>query len=756
MATGSIGVLGPIEVHGPREAIDLGGRRQRRLLAALSANAPDVVSVDRLAEIVWEGTPSAAANRTLQTYVSRLRRSLEEAGTSNGEAVTRAEPGYCLAAGATIDAAVFEQRLTDAINANAAGDPARAVLLLDEAERLWRGGAYAEFADEEWIRPEVERLEELRVVAVEERVEARLALGAHAEVIAELQRLVADHPLRERPRRQLMLALYRAGRQAESLRSSHAYREVLAEIGLEPTDEFSDLESQVAAHAPELSYDATQGRSLRGYQLFEELGTGSFATVMRGTQPSVGREVAIKVIRAELANRPQFIRAFETEAQLVARLEHPYIVPLYDFWREPGRAYLVMRLMRGGRLESRLTTHPLSFEETKELVTDIGSALTCAHRAGVVHRDVKSANVLLDGEGNYYLGDFGIAMEPGSGDDGDLTQAFGSPAYASPEQVRRQPVGTATDIYGFGVRVFEALTGTLPFESTSSTAELESQIDTRAMPPISSHRAGVPEQLDAVLRRATATFPTDRHPDVAAFVAEVVDALSASINGSGTSASESPTSGEAAAVNPYKGLRAFTEADASDFHGRNDLVAAMLERLDGMGPRHRLVTVIGPSGSGKSSAVRAGLIPAVREGRIATSNDWFITTMTPGSSPYEELEAALLRVAVNPPQQLLGQLSEDERGIARSARRLLPDDRAQLLLVVDQFEELFVMTPPEIRHRFLAGLAAAIADPRSQLRVVATLRADFYDRPLSSAELADLTKSSAITVTPLAPNELEQ
>ena len=199
--------------------------------------------------------------------------------------------------------------------------------MLDEAERLWRGRAYAEFADEEWIRPEVERLEELRVIAVEERVDARLGLGAHAEVIAELERLVRDQPLRDRPRRQLMLALYRSGRQADSLRAFQAYRDLLAdEVGLEPTDALRELERQVASNDPSLAYDPTTGRSLRGYQLYEELGSGAFATVIRGTQPSVGREVAIKVIRSELANRPEFIRAFEVEAQLVAYLEHPYIV----------------------------------------------------------------------------------------------------------------------------------------------------------------------------------------------------------------------------------------------------------------------------------------------------------------------------------------------------------------------------------------------------------------------------------------------
>ena len=183
---------------------------------------------------------------------------------------------------------------------------------------------------------------------------------------------------------------------------------------------------------------------------------------------------------------------------------------------------------------------------------------------------------------------------------------------------------------------------------------------------------------------------------------------------------------------------------------------SLLARLDGDDAAQRLVTVVRPSGSGKSSVVRAGLLPALRRGRVSGSADWYVTTMTPGAAPFDELEAALLRVAVNPPEQLLGQLTADERGIIRSTGRILPDEHTQLLVVIDQFEELFVLTPEDVRRRFLAALAVAVTDPRSQLRVVATLRADFYDRPLSSSEFAELTKASAITVTPLAPDELEQ
>src|SRR5207249_11789190 len=146
------------------------------------------------------------------------------------------------------------------------------------------------------------------------------------------------------------------------------------------------------------------GRTIRGYALGERLGAGGFGVVYRAVQPFVGRDVAIKIILPQYADHPEFIRRFETEAQLVARLEHPHIVPLYDYWREPGGAYLVMRWLRGGALGDRLAHKPLALAECLTLVNQIGAALSYAHRSGVVHRDVKPANVLCDDEGNFFLG----------------------------------------------------------------------------------------------------------------------------------------------------------------------------------------------------------------------------------------------------------------------------------------------------------------------------------------------------------------
>ena len=209
----------------------------------------------------------------------------------------------------------------------------------------------------------------------------------------------------------------------------------------------------------------------------------------------------------------------------------------------------------------------------------------------------------------------------------------------------------------------------------------------------------------------------------------------------------------AIAPNPYKGLRAFEEGDADDFFGREELIRQLVERLG----RTRFLAVVGPSGSGKSSVVRAGLVPALRRGAIAGSDGWRVVDMFPGARPLDGLEAALLRAVPDPPSGLLDQLERDEHGLHRALLRLLPSDPSEVVLVIDQFEEVFTLVEDEsARTHFLGSIEAAVTDPHSRLRVVATLRADFYDRPLLYRGFAELFKSRVEAVVPLSPAELER
>jgi WD40 repeat protein/serine/threonine protein kinase len=503
------------------------------------------------------------------------------------------------------------------------------------------------------------------------------------------------------------------------------------------------------------------GHTIKSYELRELIGEGGFGAVYRAHQQIIDREVAIKVILPRHANHPDFIRRFETEAQLVARLEHPHIVPLYDYWREPGGAYLVMRWLRGGSVQDSIKNDgPWESRAVSHMLNQIGEALAVAHRQGIIHRDLKPENILLDENSNAYLSDFGIAKQLSAGT--GITQnnsIVGSPAYLSPEQIKGEPLSPQTDIYALGLVLFEILTGVKPYDGDSAATLMYKHLS-EPVPDLQLIRSSLPDGLNTVIQKATAKTPTDRYPDVVELardfrravrliVAEDIQYDTAVIT---TGSLEMPDP-----ENPYKGLRAFQQADSLDFFGRDELVRSIVSRLSDSGPNTRFLAVVGPSGSGKSSVVKAGVVPALRQNALPRSSDWFIIEMVPGIDPMEELEAALLRVAVNPPDSLLNQLNEDNRGLVRAVKRVLPDDSTELLLVIDQFEELFTLVDDEVqRTHFMDSLSLAITEPRSRIRVIITLRADFYDRPLNYNRFGDLMRHRTEIVLPLHTEELER
>ncbi len=525
------------------------------------------------------------------------------------------------------------------------------------------------------------------------------------------------------------------------------------------------------------------GQLIKGYELHEMIGAGGFGAVYRAHQAIVDREVAIKIILPNYASQPDFIRRFESEAQLVARLEHLHIVPLYDYWRDPSGAYLIMRWLRGGSLQGHIKKYGAwPPEEAAHLLDQIAAALMVSHRHHVIHRDLKPANILLDEDGNAYLTDFGIAKDLGGDDGRDDTGVIGSPAYMSPEQIRSGAITPQTDIYGLGMVMYEVLTGEQPFAGATASDLIFKQLG-QPLPELRELKADLPGDLNRVLQKATAKDPMDRYLDALGFAKEFrraigektrttemgtwidVDNSEEILFSIGDATTRLQITGEMLGLtipleisNPYKGLRAFQEADADDFFGREILIQHLLHRLNEKHPLAHFLAVVGPSGSGKSSVVKAGMLPALRKNAISGSNRWFVAEMTPGADPISELETALLCIASQPPNDMSQRLRATPNGLLELLPEILPDyPNCDFLLVIDQFEEVFTQVEKEAeRAHFLDSLRIATSASNVPFRVIITLRADFYDRPLLYPEFGGLVRERTEVVLPLSAEELER
>lgn len=495
------------------------------------------------------------------------------------------------------------------------------------------------------------------------------------------------------------------------------------------------------------------GNTIKGYEFRTLLGTGTFGAVYRAYQPVIGREVAVKVILPHFANRPEFIRLFETEAQLVARLEHPHIVPLFDYWREPNSAYIVMRLLPNSL---RLALKELTFdpEMVVKIVEQLCSALSLFHEQDIVHRDIKPDNIMLDDAMNVYLSDFGLAKMLWDTSEPDEEGITGSPPYMAPEQIRGEELTPQTDIYALGIIIYELLAGKHPFAGTKLSTMLAKHLkeELPPLPVFNAHQEPIPPSVNAIIGRATAKEAHLRYKNVLEIAQDMRQAMLGSFDMDSTM--EMPL---AIVKNPYKGLHPFEEIDSGDFYGRESVVGEILARLVETTGTNRLLAVVGPSGSGKSSLVKAGVLPALRQGTLSDSERWYIASMTPGTTPFERLEAALLSIASTTPDNLINELKNDPRGLVKVVNRLFDKDAGEIVLFIDQFEEIFTLVVDEnARIQFIQLLVKATLDPASRVRIILTLRADFYDRPLHYDEFGRIIQQQTQVVLPLSRNELER
>ena len=468
--------LGPIVVVRDDVAVDLGPPKQRAVLALLLVHRNTALPADRILEHLWGDDGDGKLN-ALRVHVSRLRDALDpERSRGEDSVLETVGNGYRLNADDDhVDVARFET-LTATGRTLLRTDPSRAATTLRTALELWRGSPYEDFIYDEFVQAEVHRLSEIRIDAIEDRIEADLATGLAGQLVSELEALRQDHPLRERLAAHQALALYRSGRPAEALRAIDRFRRHVGdELGIEPSPRVLHLEEQILLHDERI-------------------------------QP-----------------------------------------------------------------------------------------------------DLPAADTLLG-----------------------------------------------------------------------------------------------------------------------------------------------PTR---AATNPFKGLRSFGAHDAGTFFGRDALIAELLRTI---GRGQHLIALVGASGSGKSSVVRAGLVPALAKGALEGSDQWLIASMVPGAHPFAELEAALLRSTIDAPASLAAQLDDGATGLVRAALRVLPNDDAHLVVVIDQFEELFTLVgDAAVRDRFLSNLVAAVDEPHGRITVVVTLRADFYGQPLAHPEFGARLGAGVVNVTPLTSEELE-
>ena len=254
------------------------------------------------------------------------------------------------------------------------------------------------------------------------------------------------------------------------------------------------------------------GQTVGPYQVIGQLGHGGMATVYKAYHPRLDRYVAIKVMHKAFTEDAGFIARFEREAQIVAKLEHPHIVPVYDFDELDGQPYLVMKYIEGQTLKKVLSNGPMPLNEIIRVMDDMAGALTYAHQHGVLHRDIKPSNIVIDNKGVPFLTDFGLARVTKAGASTlSADMILGTPQYISPEQASGQAeLDPRTDIYSLGVILYEMVVGRVPFNGDTPYAVVHDHIYTD-LPRPSVINPAVPPQVEAVLLKALAKKPADRY-----------------------------------------------------------------------------------------------------------------------------------------------------------------------------------------------------------------------------------------------------
>ncbi|HEX8108914.1 MAG TPA: serine/threonine-protein kinase, partial [Kofleriaceae bacterium] len=485
--------------------------------------------------------------------------------------------------------------------------------------------------------------------------------------------------------------------------------------------------AKAAAGKPPRKPLVEPGTRVAHYEIIRALGRGGMGEVHLARDVRLGRLVALKFL---IPSSPEVARMLLVEARATAKCKHENIVVIHDMNEYRGMPYLVLEYLEGKSLNRLHAESRLPVIRMIEVIAAVVRALDHAHRVGIVHRDLKPDNIFVTTTGDVKVLDFGIAKLVGSpashaaqtpespavhDDETVITLSSKGPVgtrpYMAPEQWLGADIDHRTDIWAVGVILFRLVTGKYPYELDGPALMYAVAMPTE---PVRSVRALVPDfhpELAAIIDRCLRKAKDERF----ATARELLDALEPLLPHHAVAADDDRC--------PYPGLMAFQEADAERFFGRDDQIARLVGRL----ATQPLISIVGPSGVGKSSFVRAGIVPALkREG------PWGTIAMRPGRSPLLAL-AALSDPArahdLEYVRAVAQQMFEQPGYLGALLRWRAASHGCRVLLYIDQFEELYTLVH-DLRERvaFVTCLRAAADDPSSPVRVVLSLRSDFLDR----------------------------
>lgn len=517
------------------------------------------------------------------------------------------------------------------------------------------------------------------------------------------------------------------------------------------------------------------------YAVRHEIARGGFAVVVLAWDEDLDSAVALKILDCDPAGAgDEFQRRFIEEARMLRRIRSHHVVTVHDVGRlNDGRPYFVMDYADRGTLNDWLARRAagridaqsgIDLRELMALVDALADGLSAIHRAGLVHRDIKPANILFQSlrqivtdpdltmrhlpgkpgpqemggpfhDARILVGDLGIAKDVvRSGV--RATMLGGTPDYHAPEQLDIEaPLTPAADIYAATAVLYQLLSGSRPPKPELLEAQFPQSL----------------ERWRGILSSGLAVDPAERFASMQSWRAAVHDVL-AEAAAEATPQPTSTVSFAAQAVSsdcPYKGLSAFQPEDADRFHGREALTEELVRRLQ----MQKVLVVGGPSGSGKSSLVRAGLIPALRAGAGPGGARCRIVVMTPGRDALAELYYQLVQALEQVPGAQRPMIRpEDLAQRPALARRLAHPTGAEppLILCIDQFEELFTLSPPAQRQPFIEALSAMTDPADSQVRIVIAVRADYYAACAQVPWLAERFTDNQVLVGPMNPAELRR